>query len=101
MILVSYCFNAPPYPNICLVYCQIVSNSFSCLFMVVLCPYQIYLKVEFNSTGSISRKLIFPYFVNPLHSAPMVRMNALVYATCFADAARWECAKCLNLVSFQ
>ncbi|RLN00799.1 anaphase-promoting complex subunit 5 [Panicum miliaceum] len=25
-------------------------------------------------------------------SAPMVRMNALVYATSFADAARWECA---------
>jgi len=36
---------------------------------------------------------IFYFFVNPLNSAPMVRMNALVYATCFADAARWECGK--------
>jgi anaphase-promoting complex subunit 5 len=28
-----------------------------------------------------------PSFVHCLHSAPMVRMNSLVYATCFADAA--------------
>jgi len=76
----------------------ILLAAFLSLFYV---PIESYLKVEFNSTGTISRKLIFPYFVNPLHSAPMVRMNALVYATCFADAARWECAKCLNLVSFQ
>lgn len=40
MILALCCFNAPPpYPHICLVYCQIVSNSFIYLFMVVLCPY--------------------------------------------------------------
>ena len=76
----------------------ILLTVFLWLFYV---PIESYLKAEFNSTGTISRKLIFPYFVNPLHSAPMVRMNALVYATCFADAARWECAKCLNLVSFQ
>ena len=76
----------------------ILLAAFLSLFYVLI---ESYLKVEFNSTGTISRKLIFPYFVNPLHSAPMVRMNALVYATCFADAARWECAKCLNLVSFQ
>ena len=76
----------------------ILLAAFLSLFYVHI---ESYLKVEFNSTGTISRKLIFPYFVNPLHSAPMVRMNALVYATCFADAARWECAKCLNLVSFQ
>jgi len=76
----------------------ILLTVFLWLFYV---PIESYLKVEFHSTGTISRKLIFPYFVNPLHSAPMVRMNALVYATCFADAARWECAKCLNLVSFQ
>jgi len=76
----------------------ILLTVFLWLFYV---PIESYLKVEFNSTSTISRKLIFPYFVNPLHSAPMVQMNALVYATCFADAARWECAKCLNLVSFQ
>jgi hypothetical protein len=76
----------------------ILLAAFLLLFYV---PIKSYLKVEFNSTGTISRKLIFPYFVDPLHSAPMVRMNVLVYATCFADAARWECAKCLNLVSFQ
>jgi hypothetical protein len=76
----------------------ILLAAFLSLFYV---PIESYLKVEFNSTGTISRKLIFPYFVDPLHSAPMVRMNVLVYATCFADAARWECAKCLNLVSFQ
>jgi hypothetical protein len=39
-------------------------------------------------TCSLSRKLIFSYFVGLLHSAPMVRMNALIYATCFADASR-------------
>jgi hypothetical protein len=64
--------------------------TFLWLFYV---PIELYLKVEFNSTCTISRKLIFPYFFNPLHSAPMVRMNVLVYATCFADAARWECAQ--------
>lgn len=62
--------------------------------MIVFCPIELYLKVDFDSTFTISiKKINISVFVNPLHSAPMVRMNALVYATCFADAARWECLK--------
>ena len=60
------CFTAAPDPLICLACFLFARGSFHYVFMVVLCHIKSYLRVCYNSTYTLSRKVIFSIFLSTL-----------------------------------